>query len=332
MDRRTVLGLGGAALAGLTSRSAGQQAGLTIDSSEVIPLWSDSQILPERYYQTLEPKLVDRGTAASNGRDRYVSGVLRPTLTVFRPSNPDGSAIVVIPGGDYTEIALDREGFEVARWLNTFGITSFVLTYRLPLEGWWSGSDVPLRDAQRAIRVLRANPARYNIDSKRLGVMGFSSGAHLAGCLLTLPYLELYPPVDAIDELDSKPDFGGLIYPVISMASWQNLSACKALLGEPPNPQLVGQYSVDDQIGRHTPPLFILLAADDKVVMPIANGIAAADRMVQFDRPIELHVLQDGGHGFGLRFAKSSAAAAWPNLFLRWGNRNSWFHRSPTQE
>lgn len=329
MDRRTVLGLGAIAFAGLSARAgAGQgnpESGLAADPKEIVPLWPDAQILPERFSPGLDAGMIDRSTDPSRYRDRYVSGVLRPTLAVFRPDRPDGSGIVIMPGGSYETLALDKEGYEIARWLNAFGITAFVLSYRLPHEGWWDGANVPLTDAQRAMKIVRAGAQGYAIDPARLGALGFSAGAHLAGSLATRPYDHLRAPSDAIDMLDAKPAFAGLLYPVVTMGVYGHQLSRLRLLGAKPSSTLVGAYSVNDQVGPHTGPLFVALAADDEEVRPVENGVALNSQMIHDKQPIEFHVFQSGGHGFALRFAKGSAVSEWPRLFLHWGGRNGWF-------
>jgi acetyl esterase/lipase len=147
-------------------------------------------------------------------RDFQMRGVVRPEVGVFRPTRPDGRAVLIVPGGGYSITSLRNEGIDVARALNAFGITGFVLSYRLPGEGWADRADVPLADAQRAMRLIRANARAYGIRAEKLGVLGFSAGGHLAGSLTVLSDFNAYRPVDAADRHSARPPSAGLQLPV----------------------------------------------------------------------------------------------------------------------
>ena len=161
--------------------------------------------------------IVDR-VATSGFQDRIVTQIGEPLMTVFRPARPNGAAILVLPGGGYVRVAIDKEGFETARRWAAAGITAFVLRYRLPAEGWADPADTPLQDAQRALRLIRANAAAYGVDPGRIAVMGFSAGGHLGASLCTRFDARVYAPVDAADAASARPDLAMLGYPVMQMA------------------------------------------------------------------------------------------------------------------
>ena len=327
MDRRTVLGLGAATLAGLSMRAFAEDmnaAGvLSTDPTEIVPLWPGTP--PGGEGVKLMAKIVERSSDTSAYHDRFVDTIGTPLITVYRPEKPDGSAVLIAPGGGYVRIVIEKEGVEVARRLNASGVTVFVLRYRLPAEGWANGKDVPLQDAQRAMRIVRASAQKFNVDPKRIGVMGFSAGGHVAASLATRPYDAVYKPVDEFDAQDARPAFAGLMYPVITMSTeGAHMGSRTSLLGKNPSDALVAAYSCEKLVTRQTPPSFICFAADDDVVPPTANGMAMFEALRRAKIPAELHVFEKGGHGFGLRLAKGKLASAWPDLFLHWAYSNGW--------
>ena len=332
MDRRTVLGFGvTAALAGMTRRAFAEGASgvLSTDPTEIIPLWPG--VPPGGEGVNLEAKVVERSSETGvSFPDRFVSGIGKPTLEVFRPQKPDGSAAVVIPGGGYGSVAIDREGVDVARRLNASGVTVFVLCYRLPAEGWANAKDVPLQDAQRAMRIVRAGAQGFGVDPNRVGVFGSSAGGHLAASLATRCHDKVYEPFDNIDALDAKPAFASLMYPVITMSvPGTHAGSRLALLGPNPTAAIVDRYSCDKLVTDNTPPCFICMVANDDVVPPMENGLTMFRALHAAKVPVELHVFEKGKHGFGIRLAKGLPVAAWPELFLRWGYSNGWF-RDPS--
>ena len=331
MDRRTVLGFGvTAALAGMTRRAFAEGASgvLSTDPTEIIPLWPG--VPPGGEGVNLEAKVVERSSETGvSFPDRFVSGIGKPTLEVFRPQKPDGSAAVVIPGGGYGSVAIDREGVDVARRLNASGVTVFVLCYRLPAEGWANAKDVPLQDAQRAMRIIRAGAQGFGVDPNRVGVFGSSAGGHLAASLATRCHDKVYEPFDNIDALDAKPAFASLMYPVITMSvPGTHAGSRLALLGPNPTAAIVDRYSCDKLVTDNTPPCFICMVANDDVVPPMENGLTMFRALHAAKVPVELHVFEKGKHGFGIRLAKGLPVAAWPELFLRWGYSNGWFRDS----
>ena len=242
----------------------------------------------------------------------------RPDVGVFRAARPDGRAVLVIPGGGYGFVSLRNEGIDVARTLTLQGITCFVLSYRLPSEGWTDRANVPLQDAQRAMRLIRHGARRYGIDPARLGVLGFSAGGHLAGSLATLSATSMYRPIDAADREPARPAWAGLMYAVSNMDPGRSHGGSRAnLLGPTPDPAMQRRYAVDRHVGTAAVPLFLGHAEDDEVV-PIENSIdtIAAARVAKV--PVEAHLFERGGHGFGVRLAKTMPGSLWPDLFGRW--------------
>lgn len=325
MDRRTVLGLGALALTGVAARAETSNGTGTLpgDPTETVPLWPGTPPGGEDVH--LEAQVVERSPEPSAYRDRMVTSIGTPLLTVFRPDKPDGSAVLLAPGGGYIRVVVDKEGDECARRLNAAGVTVFVLRYRLPAEGWANAPDVPLQDAQRAMRLIRAGAAQYGIDTNRFGVLGFSAGGHLAASLATRHGEKVYAKVDAADEADARPVFAGLIYPVITMFDGTHPGSRTAFLGNAPTQEQMAKYSCEKHVTEKTSPSFICLAADDSTVPPGPNGLAMAEALRVAKVPGELHLFQDGGHGFGIRLAKGKPCAAWPELFLHWGWSNGWF-------
>ncbi|MBV6790817.1 alpha/beta hydrolase [Xanthomonas euvesicatoria] len=251
--------------------------------------------------------------------DRYIQQVSRPYLVVYRPKQPNGTALLVAPGGGYQRIVLDNEGSAlVPGFVDTAGITLFVLRYRLPGEGHPNGADVPLADAQRALRLIRANAARYGIDAQRVGVMGFSAGGHVAASLGTRYAARVYPPIDAADALSARPDFQLLIYPVIDMDSANaHKGSRERLIGSAPSQAQVQAYSPQLHVDAHTPPTFLLHAQDDSVV-PVRNSLLMHAALLRAGVPSELHVFPQGGHGFGAASGSGLTVSAWPQLAQAW--------------
>ena len=328
MDRRTVLGLGAAALTAMAAKEAKAEdmktdGTLSTDPTETIALWPATP--PGGEGVNISAEIVERSTNLAAFHDRFVHKIGTPLMIVFRPAKPDGSAVLMAPGGGYVREVLDKEGYETARRFNQGGITVFVLRYRLPAEGWKNGADVPLQDAQRAVRLIRAHAAHYGLDPNRVGIMGFSAGGHVAASLATRFGEKVYELIDAADQLDARPAFAGLMYPVITMTDKAHGGSRKALLGDNPSAEAIAHYSCEMQVTAATPPSFICYALDDETVPPIGNSVAMYLSLAAAKIPAEMHAFQEGGHGFGIRIAQGKPCAAWPDLFLTWGTRGGWF-------
>jgi acetyl esterase/lipase len=253
-----------------------------------------------------------------DGPQLWIKGIAVPEVNVFRPALADGSAILVTPGGSYTFLAVQNEGLHPAERFNAERTTVFVLSYRLPGEGWANRSTVPLADAQRAMRLIRARAAEFKIDPNRLGVLGFSAGGHLAADLTVSYDQPVYAPVDAADRLSAKPAFTGLIYPVATLQPQITHGDSRDhLLGPNAPAALVAARSPERHINSATPPTFVVHAFDDGLV-PVDNSLAwiAAARAAKV--PVEAHLLAEGGHGFGLHLPPSSPGSRWPDLFALW--------------
>lgn len=251
--------------------------------------------------------------------DRLVRGVRQPRIDAYRPATANGAAMLVMPGGGYTYLSSDNEGREVARWMTARGITVFVLTYRLPAEGWRDAADTPLADAQRAMRLIRANAARFGVDPARVGAMGFSAGGHLCADLAARHGRRVYAPVDAADRASARPTIAAPIYPVVSMDPALAHAGSRAnLLGTDPAAAMVVEHSPDRQLTKDTPPLFLVHAADDATVK-VENSLALYTAARAAGVPAEMHLFEKGGHGFGWgRRTAGQPTHVWPELFMAW--------------
>ena len=245
----------------------------------------------------------------------------RPALLPLRPARANGTAVIIAPGGGYRRIESAREGLAVGRWLTGLGVTAFVLVYRLPGEGWAAGPDAPLQDAQRAVRLVRGGARAWGLDPARIGVLGFSAGGHLMGMLSTRADAALYPPTDSRDGLPARPDFAGLVYPVITLrAPFDRTASRRALVGDAPTPEQSAAYSVERLVSAATPPVFLAGAVDDPIV-PVDNALLMFEALRAKGVPAEVHLFERGGHGFNLG-VPGSPPAAWPGLFAAWAGRS----------
>jgi len=230
----------------------------------------------------------------------FMHNVDQPYMRVFRPARPNGRALLVIPGGAYIFVSIDNEGVDVAQAMAARGYTVFVLVHRLPGEGWGNRADVPLQDAQRAMRLIRSMAGSYGIDPAQLSAVGFSAGGHLAATLATDFAQQVYAPRDAVDRLDARPGAVGLIYPVISMSPPDTHADSRArLLGDSPGAALVARRSPAAHVGPDTPPVFLMHALDDPAVPP-ENSFTMLMALRVAQRPVAAHFFEEGGHGFGL--------------------------------
>lgn len=217
-----------------------------------------------------------------------VANVIKPSITVYKADKPNGMAIIMCPGGGYARLAMNHEGHDMAPWLNAQGITYIVLKYRMP-NGHY---EVPLSDAEQAIRLVRQHAKEWNIRPDRIGIMGASAGGHLAASLATL-----------YSSNETRPDFQILFYPVISMVPGVTHGGSRQnLLGNNPSQELEDKYTLEKQVNERTPQAFIMLSADDGAVPP-ANGIHYFEALLQHQVPATLHVYPTGGHGWGFRDA-----------------------------
>ncbi len=251
-------------------------------------------------------------------KDRAIVGIGAPRIDVFPARKPNGAAVLLIPGGGYARIAFDREGYEMADWFNARGITAFVLFYRLPHEGWADAANVPLADAQRAMRLMRSRASDYGVDPAKLMAMGFSAGGHLCADLATRFDTKIYTPLDAADALSARPTLAAPIYPVVSLsAPYAHPGSRLMLLGANPTPEQDAAHSPDQIVAKDTPPCFLVHAEDDPVV-PVENTLLLRAALKKAGVPVETHLFEKGGHGFALRNVVGMPAHVWPELFLNW--------------
>ena len=243
-----------------------------------------------------------------------------PDIAVYLPQigHATGQAVVICPGGGYSILAYEWEGTEFAKLLNSKGIAAFVLKYRLPdVKSNITPHLSPLQDAKRAMRLVRANAAKWNIQKDRIGIMGFSAGGHLASTLLTQFDEGDKPSKDSIEQQSSRPDFGVLAYPVISMSKpIMHKGSRDRLIGSNADAELAAKYSSELQVKKETPPVFLVHAMDDNGV-PVDNSLLFFQAMKDKGVPGELHVYPKGGHGFGLALGKGTLEN-WTSLCIDW--------------
>lgn len=246
-----------------------------------------------------------------------LTDIAMPSIMVYTPTRPNGDAVLVAAGGGYKRIEEGQEALPAVSWLNDRNITAFVLRYRLPGEGWTNGPFAPLQDAQRAIRLIRANAKSLRINPKRLGLLGFSAGGHLFGLAATWSAFASYPVVDKTDALSAHPDFAALIYPVITLEPpYDHTSTRRIFVGDHPSPEMSATWSVQTHVGSDCPPMFLVQAENDPVSNP-ANTLIMQAACERAGVPVELHRLASGGHGFAMG-KKGTPSAEWPDFFATW--------------
>ena len=233
----------------------------------------------------------------ASGNIQRLANVSKPTLTVYKPdkAKDTGAGILICPGGGYSILAMDLEGEEVAKWANSLGVTGIVLKYRVPARKDQPKHLAPLQDAQRAMRLVRAHAKDWHIDPKRIGILGFSAGGHLAAVASNNFAKSFYDPIDDTDKLNCRPDFTVLVYPAY-------LTATDALAPELP-------------VSANTPPAFLAHAGDDGI--SAENSVAYYLALKRNKIPAELHIYARGGHGFGLR-PSDSPTCTWPERCGQW--------------
>lgn len=246
-----------------------------------------------------------------------VTNIAVPRLEIFTPEHPNGAAIIIAGGGGYKRIEEGKESYPAARWLAERGIYAFVLTYRLPIEGWADGPLAPLQDAQRAFRIVRAQASNWNIDPNKIGALGFSAGGHLMGLTATRSAFASYEPVDNVDDQSARPSVAALIYPVITLeAPYDHTSTRRSLVGKHPTDEAVRQWSVESHVSKNCPPIFLIQADDDQISNP-ANSRIMQQACEQAHVAVEFHPIASGGHGFGMG-RPETPATEWPGWFEKW--------------
>ncbi len=246
---------------------------------------------------------------------------------MHRPANPNGAAVLIVGGGGYRRIGIEKESQSTANWLHRYGVTTFILYYRLPYSGW--PLLAPFQDAQRAMRLIRTRAESLGLDEGQVGIIGYSAGGHLAGMTSMRPDAELYSPVDAADDRAARPDFAGLIYPVLTMMppNRTRISAL-TLLGPSPTLEMSAEWSVDLHVTDDAPTTFLVHATDDPIA-PVENSLLMFAALRKAHVPVEMHVFRSGGHGFNIG-QPGAEGQQWPHLFATWagfaknGGERSW--------
>lgn len=304
-----------AALLGLSATSIAQTGAVQIEPDEMIDLWPSAA--PGAPIPLPKEEIVFRNNPF-NLIDRAAHQVAKPNLSLFRAKKPNGAAILIIPGGGYSWVVVDKEGYEGAKRFAEEGYTVYVLRYRLPHQGWAAGPDTPLQDAQRAIRLIRSRVAQDGIIADKVMVMGFSAGGHVAGSLALKFDQAITPPLDSVDTLSAKPDLAVLMYPVVTMTEpFRHPKSRENMIGQTPTPAAIAAYSLESSVRADAPPLFILHAGDDAAV-PAENALLLYEAARRRKASVTLHLFEKGGHGFGLRGIAGTPLAIWPDIVLRW--------------
>lgn len=268
-------------------------------SPEIIPLWPS--LLP-----------VKTDTLPYTSAKGAVTHVNAPFLRLIKPEHPLGRAVLIAAGGGYKRIEQAKEAIPAAHFLAEQGYNAYILTYRLPTEGWPAGNDVALQDAQRALKIVSAR-------EQHLTVLGFSAGAHLLGLAINRPTPQHHSAQDSMDRQAIHVEGAALIYPIVTLeAPYSHTSTHHVLLGRTSTPQQERAWSLQTYIHSTSAPLFIVQAADDPIASP-ANSQILYQAALRQGVPVELHRFLVGGHGFGLG-QQGSEVAIWPQLYLRWLN------------
>lgn len=279
----------------------------SMGQNEKLKLWSNgapnqsTAPAAEKYYE-------------NNGTMRY-ENITEAELFVYLPeaSKNTGAAVIVCPGGGYWVEAIDHEGFQIAEYLKEAGIAAIVLKYRLP----YGNPAIPLTDAQQAIRLVRSKSSEWKINPAKVGIAGSSAGGHLASTAGT--HFDSGKPesADPLQRLSSRPDFMLLLYPVISLdEKIGHMGSRKNLIGETNDWKVAEPFSNELHVSENTPPTFLVLADDDRGVVP-ENSIRFYMALKKFNIPAEMHIFAKGGHGFGMR-KTGLAVEQWPKLFVEW--------------
>jgi acetyl esterase/lipase len=285
-----------------------------------IPIWPS--VAPGSAGSTLKEEYRDRTVIDGTDtiRDRSVRGVTKPTLRVYLPARrrATGIAVVICPGGGFNHLAIDKEGHDVACWLRSHGVAGAVVKYRLPdpdVQLYVPNGSIP--DMQRAIRIVRYNACKWNIEPKRIGVMGFSAGGYLTAAAGVLFDQGDPKADDPIHRVSCRPDFIAPIYPLVSLKLLGNRRAglLKQMLGPDLNDELVSKYSLETRVTPQTPPTFLVHAHDDSLSVEHSVRFYLALRKAAV--PAELHVYSKGGHGFGMR-QRGQPVSAWRQRWLEW--------------
>jgi len=276
-------------------------------AQEFIPLWTTGK-MPNSKGIALKDEI----------RNERIYQVGIPGFYAFFPSNQEnkGAAVLICPGGGYERLAYVISGTQLAKWFNSIGISAFVLNYRLPDSPDLKQREIaPLQDAQRAVKIIRANAEKWQIEADKIGVLGTSAGGHLAANLGTATE-DAAKVGDELDKLSFNPNFIILISPVVTMGENTHAGSRKNLLGANPSKELIEKYSLEKQVTARTPAAFIVHAADDKAVSP-RNSLLFYDALLDKNISASLHIFPKGGHSIALRNNPGSTET-WTNLCEMW--------------
>ena len=278
--------------------------------TKVIDIWNGK--IPNSIYNPGVKTVIDSA-------DNWIKmkNVTNPTLEMYpaEKNNTNGTAVIICPGGAYSVLAIIHEGSQVAKWLNTIGITAFVLNYRLPDAAIMKDKSIaPLQDAQEAMRIVRLHAKEWNINPNKIGIIGFSAGGHVASTLATHFNDKVYQSKDSVS---ARPDFSILIYPVITMDSATTNSWSRDnLIGKNPAKKEVLYFSNELQVTKNTPPAFLVHSIDDDAV-PVENSINYAMALHKYNIPCELHIYQSGKHGYGMG-RTTNTESSWTDACKKW--------------
>ena len=275
-----------------------------IAQNKVLKVWTNEA--PDNNGMN-EPQVI-----ADNG---HISNISEAEMFVYLPekSNNTGAAVVICPGGGYWIEAMGHEGHAIAKWLNTKGIAGVVLKYRLP----YGHHEIPSSDVRQTMRTVRMNAKEWGIDTDKIGLAGSSAGGHLAATAGTRFDLGNIQSANPIEQFSCRPDFLLLLYPVISFnEEFGHMGSRINLIGEGNSWELVERYSNELHVTPQTPPTFLILADDDKSVVP-RNSVEFYLQLKKNNVPAEMHIFAKGGHGFGIR-KNNLPANNWPNMFYDW--------------
>jgi acetyl esterase/lipase len=244
-----------------------------------------------------------------------VAKVSVPSITMYKPAQQNGMSIIICPGGSYSILAWNKEGTKIAEEFNKWGITAFILRYRLPDDTTMVDKSIaPLQDAQQAVRLVRSNATDWGVDKNKIGIMGFSAGGHLASTAATHFTFKADPKNN--DTTSVRPDFAILVYPVISFdTSFAHIGSRNKLIGTNPPADKIAFFSNELQVTSKTPPTFLIHAGDDKGV-PVENSIRFYQSCIKNKVPVEMHLYPKGGHGFGLNNATTTDS--WMERLKNW--------------
>jgi acetyl esterase/lipase len=256
-----------------------------------------------------------------NPSEGLIRRVITPTLQMYLPEKDkaNGAAVVICPGGGYSVIVYDGEGVMIAREFAKKGLTAFILKYRLPNDSFQVDKSItPLQDAQQAIKMVRDSASVWGIDANKIGIMGFSAGGHVASTEATHFNKSL---IENKSNTNLRPDFQILVYPVISMQdSLAHQGSRTQLLGTNPSKETINLYSNELQVDKNSPPAYITVAADDKVV-DVDNSIIYFEKLRHNKVPVEMHIYQKGDHGFVFRHP------GWMEPLYEWMKSNNWMDK-----